>query len=112
MAACHLPRGRWGSVESQPWFFFGLPVWVVDMIGDVDHHNVFVAQQPHTQQSEKNHLMEPVQQWVGWHRVMLRGLTRQDVTELDLWADRLGICLEYLHGSSEGHAIEEKVVSG
>ena len=50
VAACHLPRGRWGSVESQPWFFFGLPVWVVDMIGDVDHHNVFVAQQPHTQQ--------------------------------------------------------------
>lgn len=59
--------------------------------------------------SEKNHLMEPVQQWVGKHRVMLRGLTKQNVTELDLTDDRLGLCLEYLHGSSEWHAIEEKI---
>ena len=59
--------------------------------------------------SEQNHLMEPVQQWVRKHLVMLRGLTKQDVTELDLTDDRLGLCLEYLHCSSEWHAIEEKV---
>lgn len=59
--------------------------------------------------SEQNHLMEPVQQWVGKHLVLLRGLTKQDVTELDLTDDRLGLCLEYLHCSSEWHAIEQKM---
>lgn len=59
--------------------------------------------------SEQNHLMEPVQQWVRKHLVMLRGLMKQDVTELDLTDDRLGLCLEYLHSSSGWHAIEEKV---
>lgn len=44
--------------------------------------------------SEQNHLMEPVQQWVCGHLVMLRGLTKQDVTELDFTDDRLALCGE------------------
>lgn len=59
--------------------------------------------------SERNHLMEPTQQWVRGHLVMLRGLTKQDVTELDFTDDRLALCLYYLHFSSEWHAIEEKL---
>ena len=43
--------------------------------------------------SEQNHLMEPVQQWVRRHLVMLRGLTKQRVTELDFTDDRLALCL-------------------
>ena len=42
--------------------------------------------------SEQNHLMEPVQQWVRQHLVMLRGLTKQPVTELDFTDDRLALC--------------------
>ncbi len=57
--------------------------------------------------SEQNHLMEPVQQWVRGHLVMLRGLTKQDVKELDFTDDRLALCLQYLHTNSEWHAIEE-----
>jgi len=59
--------------------------------------------------SERNHLMEPTQQWVRGHLVTLRGLTKQDVTELDFTDDRLALCLYYLHFSSEWHAIEEKL---
>lgn len=59
--------------------------------------------------SEQNHLMEPVQQWVRGHRVLLRGLTKQDVTELDFTDDRLALCLEYLHPSHVWHAIEEQL---
>lgn len=59
--------------------------------------------------SERNHLMEPVQQWVCGHLVMLRGLTKQDVTELDFTDDRLARCLYYLHFSREWHAIEDQL---
>ena len=59
--------------------------------------------------SEQNHLMEPVQQWVRKHLVILRGLTKQDVTELDFTDDRLAQCLLYLHKSQEWHAIEEEL---
>jgi hypothetical protein len=81
------PHGNWEGLS---------PGWVITIWG------MYVL-------SEQNHLMEPVQQWVRKHLVMLRGLTKQDVTELDLTDDRLGLCLEYLHCSSEWHAIEEKV---
>jgi len=33
--------------------------------------------------SERNHLLESTQQWVCGHLVTLRGLSKQDVTELD-----------------------------
>ena len=46
--------------------------------------------------SERNHLMEPTQQWVRGHLVTLRGLTKQDVPELDFTDDRLALCLYYL----------------
>lgn len=59
--------------------------------------------------SEQNHLMEPVQQWVRQHLVMLRGLTKQPVTELDLTDDRLGLCLLYLHNSKDWHMIEAQL---
>lgn len=47
--------------------------------------------------SEQNHEMEPVQKWVGRHLVMLRGLTKQPLTELDFTDDRLALCLRYIH---------------
>lgn len=59
--------------------------------------------------SEQNHLMEPVQQWVRKHLVMLRGLTKQRVTELDFTDDRLALCLVYLHESKVWQAIESKL---
>lgn len=59
--------------------------------------------------SERNHLMEPVQQWVRQHLVMLRGLTKQDVTELDLTDDRLALCLLYLHRDKDWQSIEEQL---
>ena len=59
--------------------------------------------------SEQNHLMEPVQQWVRQHLVMLRGLTKQHVTELDLTDDRLALCLEYLHRDKDWQTIEDQL---
>ena len=59
--------------------------------------------------SERNHLMEPTQQWGRGRLVTLRGLTKQDVTELDFTDDRLALCLYYLHFSGEWHAIEEQL---
>ena len=59
--------------------------------------------------SEQNHLMEPVQQWVRKHLVMLRGLTKQPVTELDFTDDRLALCLLYLHENKIWQAIESKL---
>ena len=56
--------------------------------------------------SEQNHEMEPVQQWVRRHLVMLRGLTKQPVTELDFTDDRLALCLKYLYPSTVWQRIE------
>lgn len=59
--------------------------------------------------SEQDHRMEPVQQWVRKHLVMLRGLTKQPVTELDFTDDRLALCLMYLHKSEVWKEIESKL---
>jgi transposase len=59
--------------------------------------------------SEQNHLMEPVQQWVRRHLVMLRGLTKQGVTELDFTDDRLALCLLYLHRDKDWQSIEDQL---
>jgi transposase len=59
--------------------------------------------------SEQNHRMAPVQQWVRKHLVMLRGLTKQPVTELDFTDDRLALCLLYLHESQVWQEIESKL---
>ncbi len=59
--------------------------------------------------SEQNHLMEPVQQWVRQHLVMLRGLTKQHVTELDFTDDRLALCLLYLHRDKDWQSIEDEL---
>ena len=56
--------------------------------------------------SEQKHEMEPVQQWVRRHLVMLRGLTKQPVTELDFTDDRLALCLQYLYPSAVWQRIE------
>jgi transposase len=59
--------------------------------------------------SEQNHLMEPVQQWVRQHLVLLRGLTKQSVVELDFTDDRLALCLLYLHRDKDWHDIEDQL---
>lgn len=81
------PHGNWAGL-SPGWV---VTIWLMHVL------------------SEQNHLMEPVQQWVRGHLVMLRGLTKQDVRELDFTDDRLALCLEYLHDSSNWEAIEEQL---
>lgn len=46
--------------------------------------------------SEQNHLMEPVQQWVERHELILTKLSGQPVRVLDFTDDRLAICLRAL----------------
>ena len=59
--------------------------------------------------SEKNHLMEPVQEWAKKRLTLLRGLTHQAIRELDLADDRLAACLNYLHESEAWQAIEQEI---
>ena len=59
--------------------------------------------------SEQNHLMEPVQQWVRQHLVLLRSLSKQEVKELDFTDDRLALCLLYLHHHQDWQRIEEQL---
>lgn len=59
--------------------------------------------------SEKNHLMEPVQEWAKKRLTLLRGLTHQAIRELDLADDRLAACLNYLQGSEAWQAIEQEI---
>jgi transposase len=56
--------------------------------------------------NEKNHQMEPVQQWVGRHRFMLARLSCQEIRELDFADDRLAICLRQLAKPALWQAIE------
>jgi len=59
--------------------------------------------------SEKNHLMEPVQQWVERHLLTLTRLTGQPIQVLDLTDDRLALCLRDLSDKKEWQAIEEQL---
>jgi len=59
--------------------------------------------------SEKNHLMEPVQQWVRRQEFILSRLSGQRVRELDLADDRLAICLRELSDSTAWCEIENQL---
>ncbi|MBK6429228.1 DUF4277 domain-containing protein [Candidatus Amarolinea dominans] len=59
--------------------------------------------------SEKNHLMEPVQQWVRRHLFTLTRLSGQPVRELDFTDDRLAICLRELSESDVWQEIEDQL---
>ena len=59
--------------------------------------------------SEHNHRMEPVRLWAKRRIAMLRMLTGEEVTELDLTDDRLGACLEKLSSVEIWQKVEEKL---
>ena len=59
--------------------------------------------------SEHQHIMEPVQAWVGKHIQVLRLLTGQQVRELDFTDDRLALCLFYLHRQETWASIEAQL---
>ncbi len=59
--------------------------------------------------SEQNHLMEPVQQWVGRQRTILRKLSGQPVRERDFTDDRLAMCLRDLSPKMTWQAIEKRL---
>ena len=56
--------------------------------------------------NQKNHLMEPVEKWVGKHRETLERLSGQAVRGRDFTDDRLALVLQYLHKSKTWQAIE------
>ena len=89
------PHGNWQGL-SPGWV---MTIWLMHIPSTGSGHRL----------SEQNHLMEPVQQWVRKHLVMLRGLTKQPVTELDFTDDRLALCLLYLHESKIWQEIESKL---
>ena len=57
--------------------------------------------------SEQNHLMEPVEQWVGRHLTILSELSGQPVRVLDFSDDRLAMCLRDLSKKGTWVKIEE-----
>ncbi len=59
--------------------------------------------------SEQNHLMEPVEQWVGQHLTILRKLSGQHVRARDFTDDRLAMCLRDLSQKRTWSAIEEQL---
>jgi transposase len=81
------PHGNWEGI-SPGWV---ITIWLVHII------------------SEKNHSMEPVQEWVRKRITLLRGLTHQAVRELDRADDRLASCLNYLQASKVWEKIEQEL---
>jgi transposase len=59
--------------------------------------------------SEQNHLMEPVEQWVGRHLTILSELSGQPVRVLDFTDDRLAMCLRDLSKKGTWVKIEEQL---
>ena len=78
------PHGNWGGL-SPGWV---VTLWLVHIL------------------SEQNHLMEPVQQWVERHQMILTKLSGQSVAVLDFTDDRLAICLRALSEADVWHEIE------
>lgn len=78
------PHGNWTGL-SPGWV---ITLWLVHIL------------------SEENHLMEPVQQWVGQHLSVLRRLSGQPVEARDFTDDRLAMCLRDLSVESRWHEIE------
>lgn len=81
------PHGNWTGM-SPGWV---MTVWLIHIL------------------SEQNHLMEPVQQWVGRHLYILTKLSGQPIRELDFTDDRLALCLRALSEQSVWHELERQV---
>jgi transposase len=62
--------------------------------------------------SQHTHQMDCVQEWVGKHLVVLRKLTRQEVTALDFTDDRLALCLRYLSPTDRWSQLESRLTRG
>lgn len=84
-----LPHGNWQGLRPG-WV---ITIWLMHIL------------------SEQNHCMEPVQEWVGKHLVMLGRLSGQTVTALDFSDDRLALCLEELQRSKVWQDIEARLGS-
>ncbi|MBN1935451.1 MAG: transposase [Anaerolineae bacterium] len=82
-----IPHGNWQGL-SPGWV---ITIWLMHIL------------------SECQHIMEPVQAWVGRHQHVLRQLTGQAVCELDFTDDRLARCLFYLHERETWTAIEAQL---
>jgi transposase len=59
--------------------------------------------------SEQNHLMEPVQQWVERHEMILTKLSGQWLRALDFSDDRLAICLRDLSDQDVWYEVESQL---
>ena len=81
------PHGNWVGI-SPGWV---LTLWLIHIL------------------SEKNHRMEPVQQWVSRHLTILTRLSGQPVRELDFADDKLAICLRELSRAGIWQAIESQL---
>jgi transposase len=81
------PHGSWGGL-SPGWV---MTIWLMHIL------------------SEHNHLLEPVEEWVGRHSYTLEQLTGQRIRKLDFADDRLGICLKYLHEEEVWFAAEAQM---
>jgi transposase len=62
--------------------------------------------------TQRTHQMDCVQEWVSKRLVVLRKLTRQEVTALDFTDDRLALCLRYLAPSETWAKIENRLTRG
>jgi hypothetical protein len=78
------PHGNWSGL-SPGWV---VTLWLVHIL------------------SEQNHLMEPVQQWVARHELLLSTLSGQPLRALDFSDDRLAICLRALSARELWQQIE------
>lgn len=62
--------------------------------------------------TQHTHRMDCVQEWAGKHLVVLRKLTGQKVTALDLTDDRLALCLRYLSPADSWAQLESRLTRG
>ncbi len=81
------PHGNWSGL-SPGWV---VTLWLVHIL------------------SEQNHLMEPVQQWVERHEMLLTKLGGQPLRALDFSDDRLAICLRRLSEREVWQGIESQL---
>ena len=62
--------------------------------------------------TQNTHQMDRVQSWARKHRIVLRKLTKQKVTDLDFTDDRLALCLRYLSPADRWAQLESGLTRG
>jgi len=85
--AAIVPHGNWNGL-THGWV---LTIWLMHILSRHDHR------------------MEPVEDWVAKHLIILHRLTGQKVTALDFSDDRLALCLKELQKPSIWHIVEAKL---